>query len=99
MLSRFIVKYGIAQDGYGPPSPATQFMMSPQNSVSYNYGYSFSPGRKKSRPRTAEKSHDETSRPTAMRGILDKLSPIRLDTESPTTVGSSAESESLHEAT
>ncbi|CAJ1958654.1 unnamed protein product [Cylindrotheca closterium] len=30
--------YG-AREGYGPPSPATQFMMSPQNNFAYNYGY------------------------------------------------------------
>jgi hypothetical protein len=28
-----------------PPSPATQFMMSPQASFAYNYGYGFSPAR------------------------------------------------------
>ena len=36
---------GGAQEGYGPPSPATQFMMSPQASFAYNYGYGFSPRR------------------------------------------------------
>jgi len=34
--------YG-AREGYGPPSPATQFMMSPQNNFAYNYGYGTSP--------------------------------------------------------
>jgi hypothetical protein len=34
--------YG-AREGYGPPSPATQFMMSPQANFAYNYGYGVSP--------------------------------------------------------
>lgn len=36
-----------ASNGYAPPSPATQFMMSPQGNASfaYNYGYGFSPRR------------------------------------------------------
>eukprot|EP00980_Cylindrotheca_fusiformis_P023196 scaffold10201_cov119-Cylindrotheca_fusiformis.AAC.13 len=34
--------YG-AREGYGPPSPATQFMMSPQASFAYSYGYGTSP--------------------------------------------------------
>ena len=36
--------YG-SREGYPPPSPATQFMMSPQASFAYNYGYGFSPAR------------------------------------------------------
>jgi hypothetical protein len=34
--------YG-AREGYGPPSPATQFMMSPQANFAYSYGYGTSP--------------------------------------------------------
>ncbi|OEU12295.1 hypothetical protein FRACYDRAFT_244552 [Fragilariopsis cylindrus CCMP1102] len=37
--------YG-SREGYAPPSPATQFMMSPQASFAYNYGYGFSPARR-----------------------------------------------------
>jgi len=37
--------YG-SREGYAPPSPATQFMMSPQTSFAYNYGYGFSPTRR-----------------------------------------------------
>jgi len=37
--------YG-STEGYAPPSPATQFMMSPQASFAYNYGYGFSPSRR-----------------------------------------------------
>lgn len=37
--------YG-SREGYAPPSPATQFMMSPQASFAYNYGYGFSPSRR-----------------------------------------------------
>lgn len=37
--------YG-TREGYAPPSPATQFMMSPQASFAYNYGYGFSPSRR-----------------------------------------------------
>ena len=45
-------------EGYGPPSPATQFMMSPQASFAYNYGYGFSPRRP---PRSSvKKSPTET---------------------------------------
>jgi len=36
--------YG-SREGYAPPSPATQFMMSPQASFAYNYGYGCSPSR------------------------------------------------------
>jgi hypothetical protein len=42
--------YG-SREGYPPPSPATQFMMSPQASFAYNYGYGFSPARR-SAPQT-----------------------------------------------
>jgi hypothetical protein len=42
--------YG-AHDGYAPPSPATQFMMSPQQNFSYNFGYGLSPGRQGRTPR------------------------------------------------
>lgn len=34
--------YG-AREGYAPPSPATQFMMSPQANFAYSYGYGTSP--------------------------------------------------------
>jgi hypothetical protein len=37
-------QYG-AREGYAPPSPATQFMMSPQSGLTYNYAYGFSPRR------------------------------------------------------
>mmetsp|Transcript_25394 Transcript_25394/g.59830 ORF Transcript_25394/g.59830 Transcript_25394/m.59830 type:complete len:915 (-) Transcript_25394:2718-5462(-) len=37
--------YG-SREGYAPPSPATQFMMSPQESFAYSYGYGFSPSRR-----------------------------------------------------
>jgi hypothetical protein len=42
--------YG-AHDGYAPPSPATQFMMSPQQNFAYNIGYGLSPGRQGRTPR------------------------------------------------
>ena len=46
----FAVAPLIRQPYYGydtvPPSPATQFMMSPQSSFAYNYGYGFSPRRR-----------------------------------------------------
>lgn len=37
--------YG-SREGYAPPSPATQFMMSPQANFAYNYGYGCSPTRR-----------------------------------------------------
>eukprot|EP00536_Pseudo-nitzschia_multiseries_P017722 jgi/Psemu1/293170/fgenesh1_pg.1755_\ len=37
--------YG-SREGYAPPSPATQFMMSPQANFAYNYGYGLSPSRR-----------------------------------------------------
>lgn len=45
-------------EGYGPPSPATQFMMSPQANFAYGYGGygTYSPSQRKSPPKAAESS-------------------------------------------
>jgi len=83
--------YG-SREGYGPPSPATQFMMSPQANF-YNYGYGgvmTSPARKKSSPR--KPTMPEVSSPPLVR----KVSPVE-ERASPSTVDTLAETESLHE--
>jgi hypothetical protein len=61
----------LRQQYYGfdtvPPSPATQFMMSPQASFAYNYGYGFSPTRmqrRQSRNRTPLKPMERSLSPT-----------------------------------
>jgi len=120
----FPKQYGGEGGGYGPPSPATQFMMSPQASFAYSYGYGFSPGRQSGRntttPRAGRKLppsslagessskqstastpqlHETTvgssslTPPPAVRKISPQVSTER---ESPSTVETSTESESLH---
>jgi hypothetical protein len=85
--------YG-ARDGYAPPSPATQFTMSPQPSFAPTYGY---PYRTSSRsPR--KKSHQMVSNsvdvtpPPSVR----KMGPASGNSrESPTTVETTTDSDSL----
>jgi hypothetical protein len=80
--------YGVEQ-GYGPPSPATQFMMSPQASFAYNYGYGFSP-RRRATPRThrttsATPSTKITPPPTVLKSTIDPAA-VLTDRQSPVTV-------------
>eukprot|EP00522_Entomoneis_paludosa_P018722 CAMPEP_0172466854 /NCGR_PEP_ID=MMETSP1065-20121228/57262_1 /TAXON_ID=265537 /ORGANISM="Amphiprora paludosa, Strain CCMP125" /LENGTH=719 /DNA_ID=CAMNT_0013223795 /DNA_START=409 /DNA_END=2568 /DNA_ORIENTATION=- len=86
--------YG-ARDGYAPPSPATQFMMPPtQNNSFYYGGYpSYSPGRnRRSSPKKGEM-------PTPVRKVVEVVeSPVVTSPSvSPSTVETSAETESLHD--
>ncbi|KAL3934773.1 MAG: hypothetical protein SGBAC_009586 [Bacillariaceae sp.] len=57
-----------ASEGFGPPSPATQFMMSPQNNFAYNYGYGTSPRQPASQqagmPPQAEERNDSSESTT-----------------------------------
>ena len=84
--------YG-ARDGYAPPSPATQFMMSPQPNFAPAYGYNYnirSP--RKKMPQTPTTGN--VTPPPAVRKLV---TPHETPRESPTTVGTSTESESLQE--
>jgi hypothetical protein len=91
------------EGGYGPPSPATQFMMSPQANFAYNYGYGFSPGRvdARSTPRQNKRTPVKVNTPTA--ATTDNLTPPHAvhkavpDRESPSTVETTTETESLAE--
>lgn len=81
----------LRQQYYGfdavPPSPATQFMMSPQASFAYNYGYGFSPTRMQ---RRASRHNYKTSTTTT------PLKPVERRSLSPThTIETATESESL----
>lgn len=71
-----------------PPSPATQFMMSPQASFAYNYGYGFSPRRWSGRNTTKQPHHSVSATPTS--------TPLKLLVEaarkSPNTVETVSES-------
>ena len=73
--------------GYGnnavPPSPATQFMMSPQASFAYNYGYGFSPRRR----RNTTKVNNNNSLPSTPLKVLDDSG-----RKSPNTVETASES-------
>ena len=73
--------------GYGntavPPSPATQFMMSPQASFAYNYGYGFSPRRRRNTP----KANTNSSLPSTPLKVLDDSA-----RRSPSTVETASES-------
>ena len=95
-LDFLTIQYGNAE-GYGPPSPATQFMMSPQANFSYNYGYGFSPVRQPASTQKRIKSpQQDGTTPTG--GLQATITPTRADagkSQSPATVCTSATSESL----
>lgn len=84
--------YG-ARDGYAPPSPATQFMMSPQPNFAPTYGYTYnrSPRKKSS---SQAPSPGNLTPPPPVRKVVATHDTLR---ESPTTVGTTTESESLPE--
>jgi hypothetical protein len=95
--------YG-ARDGYAPPSPATQFMMSTQpNFAPYGYSYGQSPGgtgkspRKKKSPVAQVKSNTQNLTPPP--SVQKLVATNNTSGESPTTVGSTTETESLPEGT
>jgi len=87
----FAVAPLIRQPYYGyentavPPSPATQFMMSPQASFAYNYGYGFSP-RRRSSGRTTTKVHSSSLPSTPLKLVEDSAR------KSPSTVETASES-------
>jgi len=103
---------------YGPPSPATQFMMSPQASFAYNYGYGYSPARHNSNGRgfvkqispvhidnsnsQGEQDDNVSTKKISTLGILHPQSVSKVvsedSRESPSTVGTTAETESLGNA-
>jgi len=85
--------YG-ARDGYAPPSPATQFMMSPQQNFASAYGYTYNRSPRKKSPSQTQNVGNLT--PPPVRKIDVENDTTR---ESPTTVGTTTESESLHEGT
>lgn len=98
LLLRGYPYYGnyMAREGYAPPSPATQFMMSPQPNFAPGYGYPYglSPGGARSpRKKMSSRNAGETT-PPPVRKIVATHDVSR---ESPTTVGTSAETESLPE--
>lgn len=93
--------YG-ARDGYAPPSPATQFMMSTQpNFAPYGYSYAQSPGgtgkspRKKKSPVAHVKNNSQhLTPPPSVHKVAATNSTLG---ESPTTVETTTETESLPE--
>jgi hypothetical protein len=97
---------GAPEGGYGPPSPATQFMMSPQAGFAFNYGYGFSsPHRNstsaRSTPRSSKKTLMLDSPPAATNTTMAPSSPVRkvaADRESPSTVDTTTETTSIEEA-
>jgi hypothetical protein len=96
---------GAPEGGYGPPSPATQFMMSPQAGFAFNYGYGFSsPHRNSASARSTPRSSKKTlmlDSPPAATTAMAPPSPVRnvkADRESPSTVDTTTETTSLEEA-
>jgi hypothetical protein len=100
--------YGPAHN-YGPPSPATQFMMSPQANFAFNYGYGYSPNQGHLPPH-CERSpvgggmHGQgknlsSSLQQAAPGPRSKRASKADDRESPSTVETITETESLTEST
>jgi hypothetical protein len=98
--------YGYGNQAYGPPSPATQFMMSPQASFAYNYGYGFSPRRPGSQRRRGSQTPLVSEKnATGKAGVAggNKLRPTSV-TPSPkictshATVDTTAESKNLGDA-
>lgn len=71
--------YG-AHDGYAPPSPATQFMMSPQQNFAYNIGYGLSPGRQGRTPRKRTVVANANAPPLPMAQKTPTLSPTATTT-------------------
>ena len=86
--------YG-ARDGYAPPSPATQFMMSPQSNFAPTYGYTYNRSPRKKSPNQTPNAGNLTPPPPVRKVVATHDTPR----ESPTTVGTSTESESLPEGT
>jgi len=99
-------------NNYGPPSPATQFMMSPQANFAFNYGYGYSPNQGHL-PAHYERSPTSgmpqgTNLSSSLKQAAPGLSPAPPrskratstdDRESPSTVETITESESLTEST
>jgi hypothetical protein len=81
--------------GYGPPSPATQFMMSPQASFAYQSGYGVSP-RRRSTPRACT-SLEKTPTTGNLVATSTPVHKIAEDRNSPSTVETTTESESMIE--
>lgn len=103
LLLRGYHRYGnyMAREGYAPPSPATQFMMSPQPNFAPGYGYPYGSSPSGSHGSPRKKSSYNTPNPgdltpPPVRKVMATHDGAR---ESPTTVGTTTETESLHEAT
>lgn len=95
-------------NNYGPPSPATQFLMSPQASFGFNYGYGYSPSHGPPPSHFKESPFHGTEVSLSLKQASPGLSPSAAqkksnkdeeDRESPSTVETIMESESLSEAT
>ncbi|KAL7570459.1 hypothetical protein ACA910_004245 [Epithemia clementina (nom. ined.)] len=90
--------YG-ARGGYAPPSPATQFMMAPtptnhNNTLYYgSYSGSYSPGRGGVRRSPKMNTSSSSEPPTPVRKMVEMVS------ESPSTVETCTETESLEDHT
>ena len=84
-------------DGYAPPSPATQFQMSPQASFAPTYGYSyktFASSTKSPRKKSPQSSPDnaDVTPPPPVHKVVPTQGKMR---ESPNTVGTTTDSDSL----
>lgn len=101
-------------NNYGPPSPATQFMMSPQANFAFNYGYGYSPNQGhlpshfERSPSGGGMQGQGTDLSSSLKEVPPGLSPVPArsnrvgkgnDRESPSTVETITESESLTEST
>lgn len=84
--------YG-ARDGYAPPSPATQFLMSPQPNFAPAYGYTYN----NRSPRKKSPQHTPNAGSVTPPPVRKVVATHDVSRESPTTVGTTTESESLHE--
>ncbi|CAB9504186.1 expressed unknown protein [Seminavis robusta] len=98
---------------YGPPSPATQFLMSPQANFAFNYGYGYSPanGHLPAHFKQSPGFYGEgTNLCSSLKEVAPGLSPSAStrrkqsalpgdDRESPSTVETITESETLSEGT
>jgi len=90
---------------YGPPSPATQFMMSPQANFAMNYGYGYSPSHGHVPSHYKQSPHHSSSLKKVAPGLSPATGSSRKtakgarseERESPSTVETITESETMSE--